>query len=262
MFLRNNNTTWYDKLELVAINKNNQKNATIKNPPIAVWHPGYEVSENNTSEALIKERASKLMKKYKAIKYEVGDLVRVKVSALFSHVRELIKNGNKKYLSAKYTPEKYKIRSILMPDNEGFENERYTISTLDGQLLQTQLKKNNLNAATKAKRFFASDFLKATKDSEDTNLTSKDVLRLSKLSTEPAKRKRKKYGKRDKVVVQMGPRPQRAVRLDYAILNETGERVPLNQTPVPIPHPMPEIQPIPQPVKKFNLCKEVKEDLE
>ena len=102
------------------------------------------------------------MKKYKAIKYEVGDLVRVKVSALFSHVRELIKNGNKKYLSAKYTPEIYKIRSILMPDNEGFENERYTISTLDGELLQTQLKYNNVNAVRKAKRFFASDFLKAT----------------------------------------------------------------------------------------------------
>ena len=29
MFLRNNNTIWYDKLELVAKNKNNQKNSTI-----------------------------------------------------------------------------------------------------------------------------------------------------------------------------------------------------------------------------------------
>ena len=114
------------------------------------------------------------------------------------------------------------------------------------------MKYNNVNAVRKAKRFFASDFLKATKDSEPTNITSRDVLRLSKLSTEPAKRKRKKYGKRDKVVVQMGPRPQRAVRLDYAILNETGERVPLNQTPVPIPHPMPEIQPIPQPVQEVQ----------
>jgi hypothetical protein len=70
------------------------------------------------------------------------------------------------------------------------------------------------------------------------------------LSTEPTKRKRKKYKKRDKVVVQMGPRPQRAVRLDYAVLNETGERAPLKQAPVPIPQPMPEIQPQPQPVQE------------
>ena len=28
-----------------------------------------------------------------------------------------------------------------MPDNEGYENNRYTIETLNGILLQTQLKK-------------------------------------------------------------------------------------------------------------------------
>ena len=50
----------------------------------------------------------------------------------------------------------------------------------------------------------------------------------------------------------MGPRPQRAVRLDYAILNETGERVPLHQAPVHIPQPMPEIQPIPQPIQEVQ----------
>ena len=257
MFLRNNNTIWYDKLELVAKNKNNQKNSTIKNPPIAVWHPGYNVFEDNTSEAFIKERASKLMQKYKAVKYEIGDLVRVKMSALFSHVRQLIKDGDKKYLSAKYTPEIYKIRSILMPDNEGFENERYTLSTLDGELLQTQLKKNNINAVRKAKRFFASDFLRATDDSETTNLTSKDVLKLSKLSAEPQKRKRKIQKKRIRTIVQMETipqRPQRAIRLDYAELNDTGRRIPLN--PLPIPQeaaPIPqvqEIQPQPQPVQE------------
>ena len=32
MFLRNNNTIWYDKLKLVAKNKNNQKKSTIKKP--------------------------------------------------------------------------------------------------------------------------------------------------------------------------------------------------------------------------------------
>jgi transposase InsO family protein len=140
MFLRNKNTTWYDKLEIVAINKNNQRNSSIKNAPVNVWHPGYDVRDN-TSELLIKEKAKKRIEKYKATEYKIGDLVRVKVSALFSKVRELIKNSNKKYLSGKYTPEVYRVKSILMPDNEGYENNRYTIETLNGILLQTQLKK-------------------------------------------------------------------------------------------------------------------------
>ena len=43
---------------------------------------------------MIKEKAKKRIDKYKATKYEICDLVRVKVSALFSKVRELIKNSN------------------------------------------------------------------------------------------------------------------------------------------------------------------------
>ena len=70
-----------------------------------------------------------------------------------------------------------------MPDNEGYENNRYTIETLNGILLQTQLKKNNINAVRKAKRFFGSDFLKVPDNFEKTNLTSRDVLKLSKLDT-------------------------------------------------------------------------------
>ena len=58
LILRNKNTNWYDKLELVAINKNNQRNVSIKNAPINVWHAGYDVRDN-TSELLIKEKAKR-----------------------------------------------------------------------------------------------------------------------------------------------------------------------------------------------------------
>jgi hypothetical protein len=49
-------------------------------------------------------------------------------------------------------------------------------------------------------------------------------------------------------------RPQRAIRLDYAELNDTGRRIPLN--PLPIPQeaaPIPQVQEIqlqPQPVQE------------
>ena len=254
MFLRNKNTTWYDKLEIVAINKNNQRNSSIKKNPFNVWHPGYDVRDN-TSELLIKEKAKKRIEKYKATEYKIGDLVRVKVSALFSKVRELIKNSNKKYLTGKYTPEVYRVKSILMPDNEGYENNRYTIETLNGILLQTQLKKNNINAVRKAKRFFGSDFLKVPDNFEKTNLTSRDVLKLSKLDTRIPKQNTQPIVPNiqpivpnivqsvpqsipqpvsqdiiqpvvpnivQPVVPNIVQRPQRRERINYAELNKTG----------------------------------------
>ena len=50
-----------------------------------------------------------------------------------------------------------------MPDNEGFENERYTISTLDGELLQTQLKKIILMLLEKSNVSLRVIFLKQQK---------------------------------------------------------------------------------------------------
>ena len=47
--------------------------------------------------------------------------------------------------------------------------------------------KKNINAVRKAKRFFGSDFLKVPDNFEKTNLTSRDVLKLSKLDTDPTK---------------------------------------------------------------------------
>jgi hypothetical protein len=62
-------------------------------------------------------------------------------------------------------------------------------------------------------------------------------------------------------------RPQRAIRLDYAELNDTGRKIPLNPPPIPqeaapIPQ-VQELQPQPQQFKKVNLSpfKELKEDL-
>jgi hypothetical protein len=149
------------------------------------------------------EKARKDVLKNTTKEFQLGDYVRVKLSQLYSQIRKMVKDGDKKYIVVKYSPEIYVIDHILKPDREGYEKLRYTLKTLGGEKLLTQQKMNNPNKPRRQKRFFASDFLRATDDSETTNLTSKDVLKLSKLSAEPQKRKRKVQQKRIKTIVSM-----------------------------------------------------------
>ena len=76
----------------------------------------------------------------------------------------MVKQGDKKYIVVKYSPEIYEIDRILKPDHEGYEKLRYTLKDLDGNILLTQQKMNNPNKPREQKRFFASDFLKVNKE--------------------------------------------------------------------------------------------------
>jgi hypothetical protein len=105
------------------------------------------------------ERAKKEVEKNKTLELNVGDWVRVKMSALYSQVRKMIKDNDKKYLVVKYTPEVYRIRSILKPDHAGYEKLRYTLTAPGGEPIDTQLKRNNPNKERRARRFFATDLL-------------------------------------------------------------------------------------------------------
>jgi hypothetical protein len=87
------------------------------------------------------------------------------MSALYSQVRKMIKDNDKKYLVVKFTPEIYRVRSILKPDHAGYEKLRYTLTAPDGEPVDTQLKRNNPNKERRERRFFATDLLRvATKE--------------------------------------------------------------------------------------------------
>ena len=51
----------------------------------------------------------------------VGDFVRVKLSQLYSQVRKMVKQGDKKYIVVKYSPDIYIIDKVLKEDHEGLE---------------------------------------------------------------------------------------------------------------------------------------------
>jgi len=113
--------------------------------------------------------------------YQVGDLVRVKMSSLYSQIRKMIKQGDKKYITVTYSPDIYQIDTIVSPENKGYENERYTLKDLNGNILKTQFKGNRPNKERRAKIFFGSELLRVDKDQlkEKPLLTLKQALKLS-----------------------------------------------------------------------------------
>jgi transposase InsO family protein len=205
LMIRNNNTIWYNKLQIACDNKNTQRNSTIKDRPANIWkpipyNPNLVVVDDNTMNS-IERRAKENVEKNKTVEYEIGSLVRVKLLALYSQIRQMIKQGDKKFLIVKYTPEVYRIRHILKPDKEGYEKLRYTIETLQGEPVLTQLKRNNPNAERREKRFFATDFLPVTKEwyetEKDDGFTIHKALKLNNVRdeetemTKPKKQKKK-----------------------------------------------------------------------
>ena len=168
IMIRNKNLVWYNKLDLCCSIKNKQRNGTTKKRPIDIWNDlPYETQNKNLHLSVaerIKEKAKRNVLKNKTKEFNVGDYVRVKLSQLYSQIRQMVKQGDKKYIVVKYSPEIYEIDKVLKPDHEGYEKLRYTLKDLDGNILLTQQKKNNPNKPREQKRFFASDFLKVNKE--------------------------------------------------------------------------------------------------
>ena len=217
IMIRHNDLVWHNQLDLCCSIKNRQRNGTTKKRPIDVWEPtnfrrlrpmrNQEVAEN------IKAKAKENVLKNKTIEFNVDDFVRVKLSQLYSQVRKMIKDGDKKFIVVKYSPEIYQIDKILKPDNEGYEKLRYTLKTLDGQPLLTQQKMNNPNKPRRQKRFFASDFLKVSKEDVENNMndgfTIHDALKLNVVRDEETEAKKPKKPRPPRIEKEPAPIVQR-----------------------------------------------------
>jgi len=187
VMIRTNSQNWVNNLQVCCDNKNSQRNSTIKARPLDVWKPNYNIAPVNVTARRIRANAKRQVDKNKTKELQVGQIVRVKMNALFSSVRKMIKDNVKKYIVVKYSPTVYRIAKILEPDHAGYEKFRYTLETIDGQVVQTQLKNNNPNAVRRAKRFFASDFLPVDEDTEDQvahDFKMEDAHKLNETQTE------------------------------------------------------------------------------
>ena len=190
LMIRNNNRNWTNSLQIACDNLNSQRNGTTKKTPISVWRQGHQIEDRDKDIVdLHKKRIIREIKKSTAEKFQVGDLVRVKMGALFSKIRKLIKSDNKKLIVVNHSPDVYTISSILNKDlkdtrdylrrNVEYENLRYTLK-LNGVEVQTERKMNNPDRIRKSKRFFASDLIKVDKETKNTFLddfTMKDAMK-------------------------------------------------------------------------------------
>jgi hypothetical protein len=120
--------------------------------------------------------------KNKAPLYRNGDLVRVKMVALFSDLRRKVKEGRKKEIIVQYSPDLYRVKLWNRNFDALHEKQQYTLTTLDNQPVLTEFKANRPNKVRGPKRFFATDFIKVGADDEEPNINMEQANALNKIA--------------------------------------------------------------------------------
>jgi hypothetical protein len=184
-FVRNFNKKWFDILDKVADNKNDTFNSSVKNSPSQIWSADKEELEPRILPEFFNRDNPKLIARYSLIKkaiqkikkfkeednYQVGELVRVKMSSIFTNVRRLVKEGNTKQIVVTYTPEIFRIDRVIVPRNKLLERKRYMLTNQDNLLLA---KKGS------PIQFYASELLRFKgEDATDIDYDMNDALKMN-----------------------------------------------------------------------------------
>lgn len=182
-FVRNQNNKWFDILDKIADNKNGTFNATVKNSPAEIWTPDKEEIERpnqyqenedpklTAKKSLIKKAMDKIKKFKELDSFKVGDVVRVKMSSIFSNVRKLVKDNNTKQIVVAYTPELFTVSKVIIPRRKLLERRKYILKNQDGRVLT----KNNTDV-----QFYGSELLLFTgEDATDIDIDTATALRLN-----------------------------------------------------------------------------------
>jgi hypothetical protein len=112
------------------------------------------------------------IKKFKSKDLEVGDMVRINMASLFNNQRKAIKQGDVKNLVIRFSPEIFRIKSVLKNKSPLLERVRYTIEDLGGRLLK---RKNTVT-------FYGSELLKVNSNTTPQHYISMDrALKLNKV---------------------------------------------------------------------------------
>jgi hypothetical protein len=239
IMIRTDSRNWTTHLQTTANLLNSQMNGTTKRTPDSIWKEGHEL-QGEQDRATIRRHEQRIINAVKnnpTTEYKVGDFVRVKMGTLYSSVRKLLKSGDRKNVVVNYSPTVYKITNILRkgkPDRRvgnstiEYEKSRYTLSNLDGTILQTQLKNNNPSAVRKSKCFFASD-MQLVNDPEEEDY-------LNDFSVEDAIKLNKMDKRNDIAIARARPHPAPIVR---AVLP-----LPVPNARVPVVRPPPQVVPV------------------
>jgi hypothetical protein len=169
-FIRHNNLNWIDHLPNYLYNRNHSRHSTTKYTPDEVWRNGRDklkrtadVTIKNVRENII-NKAKKALDRFKVEEYKEGDTVRVLETSLYSNARKLLKADKKKLIVATYSPDLYKVAGVYETKGKDkeFVRPRYFLYDKYGDIVLTQLKRNNPNKSRGYKLFFASELQKIT----------------------------------------------------------------------------------------------------
>ncbi len=254
MSVRSHSLNWVDNLATAVENKNSMVNSTTKYEPIQLWAPTNKLATSqqlqrpnylpasidpNVKPGHVLKAQYEVQNKIKALAkaqlehiqrdFQIGDKVRIKLSTVQSHLRQMVKTGEKKYIVVSFSPDIYTVKSILKPDHVGCENKRYTLMDHTGQPLLTQLKHNNPNAVRKAKRFFGSDMILADNSSQTVSMKI-----ANKLNRQPHEEIIVPNVQPDPIHVDYGFDPEPMEEFEPDIPNQTRIRRAVYQNPIEI----------------------------
>ena len=160
-----NNKDWIERKNLLEIEnvKNNMKNVSTKFSPDQLWTTQPYMKKEDTELNLLDhvendlQRKARMRLKSRAKRilsinpeFQVGDIVRVKLSTLNSKIRQAIKNGDRKNLNRAFSDTLFKVKSKI----ESRKKQRNTMYTLDNAITGERLGRqvfSNSNAVLKAK---------------------------------------------------------------------------------------------------------------
>lgn len=137
--VKNNTNNWYLFLDDTEKNLNNKYNSSIKASPNSLWNDSndriYIDNDNNqaTEEQIriLRENKEKNARFKEKDTYQIGDLVRVKMSIMYHEHRKMEKNGDSKKLPVEYTPEIYEIIKII----DDKQRKRYIVGLTKDEVL-------------------------------------------------------------------------------------------------------------------------------
>lgn len=188
IMLREESLVWHTHLRDVEENKNGSYSSTTKSTPDELWSgdkvplPAQQLPEamlvnmpKRRAQRAVLERAKAQIKRFREHEFQVGDLVRVRMQAIFANLRAKVKAGDTKNIIVHFTPLIFTIDRVIRPHNESLERNRYVLRNTAGHMLG-----NPGNGGIK--EFYAVDLSLADEDANyDLGMTMDRALELNKI---------------------------------------------------------------------------------
>lgn len=174
VFVRNKTLAWLPYLKDMQLAKNSFYDARFKSTPDKIM-TAYENEDDhiiNDITDIKKENIKNKYDKFRNALFQVGDFVRINLSAIQTQIRKKIKAKDSKYIVVSFSPQIYRISQVSKPKDDKLGLPRYTLVDGDDRIL--------INENNKFKTFKQSDLLKVSPDSVEVSKQDVDKLNQTK----------------------------------------------------------------------------------